>query len=230
MMNIHAYDGLNKSEITKLRTTSNGKKYSLNHPKELLVPMRYTPNRDHNRNSQGWERSPKYYWTKILESNPQCLSPKNQARITNDKFQTPKVDKTFIESFPQYKDFNRNSLYHHHIGGNGVAVAAPVDAHKGSGEIHKIEQDLGITRNALKISEQCHEICAKDQKYYGQTSLEFQKKIYQQKNQTKTAFNSRISKPSSTVNDKTLVDNKQVDQKKSKEFGSSQDKPLSRLR
>lgn len=230
MITIHAYDGLLKSEITKLRTTSNGKKYSLNHPKELLVPMRYTPNKEYNKNSQGWERSSKYYWTKILESNPQCLSPKNQARITGDNFQTPKVDKTFIESFPQYKDFNRNSLYHHHIGGNGVAVAAPVDAHKGSGEIHQIEQDLGITKNAQNISEQCHKICAKDQRYYGQTSLEFQKKIHQEKNQTKTAFNSRETNSSLGTRNKTLVDKEQFGQKELKVAQNRLDKTNNKSR
>jgi hypothetical protein len=225
MIEIHAYDGIPKSEITKLRTTSSGKKYSLNHPKELIVPMRYTP-RQNTKNSQGWERDQKHYWSSILEHHPQCLSTRNQKRIRDN--QSPKVDKTFIESFPQHKEFNRSVLYHHHIGGNGDAVALPVDIHKGYGEIHNIENNLGVTKNAERFTEQCHKVCAKDQKYYGQTSREFQNRIHQENNREKTAINSKTGKPSSAASAKTLLDKKQGDQKPSKESQTRQNKSIDR--
>jgi len=180
MNTIHAYEGISKSEIMKLRITSTGKKYSLNHPKELIVSMRYTP-MESTKNTQGWESDQRVYWSAVMERCPQCLDSKNQKRLADGH--CPRVNKTFIDYFPQYKDFNEQKLYHHHIGGNGDAVAMPKDAHTGFGEVHNIERQLSIRENAENYTRECHRLCAKDQKLYGKTSIEFQKLLSREKDQ-----------------------------------------------
>jgi hypothetical protein len=44
----------------KLRITSTGKKYPLNHSKELIVSMKYTPTAN-TKNMQGWESDQRAY-------------------------------------------------------------------------------------------------------------------------------------------------------------------------
>lgn len=179
MNHIHAYEGVPRSEILKQRMTTKGQKFTLNHPRELIVSMRYTPTAS-NKNSQGWERDQKDYWATIRERYPQCLDSKNLHRIENNN--CPRVNKTFIDSFPQYRDFKDQQLFHHHIGGYGDAVAAPKDLHTGYGGIHNIEKQLHITENAQRISRECRRLCAKDQKLYGKKSIEFQKLLSRENN------------------------------------------------
>ena len=69
MNHIHAYQGIPRSEILKQRMTTSGKKFTLNHPRELIVSMRYSPIAS-SKNSQGWEVDQKDYWAAIRERNP----------------------------------------------------------------------------------------------------------------------------------------------------------------
>jgi hypothetical protein len=82
----------------------------------------------------------------VLTPAQQCLDSKNQKRLADGH--VLRVHKTFIDNFPQYKDFNGQKLYNHPVGGNGDAVAMPKDAHTGFGEIHNIEIQIAIRENA----------------------------------------------------------------------------------
>lgn len=41
MMGVGLYVGISKDELNAARTTSEGKQYTINHPEQLLVNMRY---------------------------------------------------------------------------------------------------------------------------------------------------------------------------------------------
>lgn len=170
-MTIHAYTGVSQQEIKAERTNSEGKFYTLNHPNDLLVSMRYNGEHCSSSNSQGWDRNSSYYFENLQHNHPEFFSNKNVLRINNG--QSPKVDAQFVKYFPQYKGYENELLVHHHIGKDGQAVAIPASIHKGSGEIHLIENELGITTNAQRFSGRCKLICEKDPSYFGNTSEQF---------------------------------------------------------
>jgi len=151
------YRGIPGAEIEAVRTTSEGKTYTLDHPQELLVDMRYLGEGKSNANSQGWERSSVRYFKELQRSHPEYFSAKNTARIANGE--SPRVDRRFTEHFPQYKGYNNQTLVHHHVGGDGQAVALPQSVHKGWGEIHTVEHELGITDKARAFSDRCRADC-----------------------------------------------------------------------
>jgi hypothetical protein len=70
----------------------------------------------------------------------------------------PLVDSHFARYFPQYSDYLGDSLCHHHIGEDGQAVAIPESMHKGHGEIHNLEEYLGVTANAKAHSAECQKL------------------------------------------------------------------------
>ncbi len=170
-MGIGVYEGISKNEITAKRMTSEGKPYSLNHAEELIVNMRYKGEGKFNANSQGWERSSTYYFKKLQSKHPEIFSKKNTARI--EIGESPRVDACFVKNFPQYRGYENETLIHHHVGKDGQAVAIPQSMHKGSGEIHIYENELGITDNARKFSDKCKEICENNPEMVGQTSDKF---------------------------------------------------------
>ncbi|GAP40240.1 HNH/Endo VII superfamily nuclease toxin with a HHH motif [Flexilinea flocculi] len=167
-MKIHAYTGISQQDLEAERLNSEGKPYSLNHPDDLLVSMRYNGDYHSSSNSQGWDRNSSYYFENLLHNHPEYFSKKNMIRINNN--QSPKVDSQFVKNFPQYKGYENELLVHHHIGKDGQAVAIPASIHKGSGEIHRVENELGITANAQRFSKRCKEICEKDSSLLGNTS------------------------------------------------------------
>ena len=174
---IGVYKNVSKSEITKDRITSNGKHYNLNHDKNLIVDMKFKgqgEKRD-NVNSQGWERSSSEYFKFLSNNHPEYFSNKNRTLIDNNK--APVVDKQFVDHFPQYKEFQNEKLIHHHIGGDGQAVAVPQSVHKGFGEIHNIENKLGITKNGKEFSEKCENLCKKNEKNYNKNSSELKAEL-----------------------------------------------------
>ncbi len=170
-MAIDVYEGIPRKEITAERTTSEGKKYTLDHPDELIVNMRYKGEGKSNANSQGWERSSVYFFKELQTNHPEIFSKINNVRIDNGE--SPRVDAKFVKSFPQYKGYENETLIHHHIGKDGQAVALPQSMHKGSGEIHIYENKLGITDNARRFSDRCRDTCAKNPKMVDQTSDKF---------------------------------------------------------
>ena len=170
-MTIYAYDGISSREIHAVRTTSEGKPYSLNHPDTLVVNMRYAGESRTSANSQGWERSSSYYFRQLQSRHPEYFSKKNTFRIEHGE--SPRVDARFVKNFPQYKGYENQTLIHHHVGKDGQAVAIPQSIHKGSGEIHLYENQLGITDNAQKFSSQCRADCAGNPLLVSQTADQF---------------------------------------------------------
>ena len=170
-MKPYAYEGVDPKEIHTKRFTSEGKGYTLAHSPSLIVDMRYIGDDKSNANSQGWERSSKYYFNALKNQCPEAFSKKNSYRIEHGE--APRVDRQFIDSFPQYKGFANEQLIHHHIGKDGQAVALPQSIHKGSGEIHVYEDRLGITDNAQKFSSQCCSICNSNPSMLNKTKDEY---------------------------------------------------------
>ena len=153
---IYSYRGISKSELDKPRLTSDGRQYSLNHDKALVIDMRYKGKGISTSNSQGWERNSGYYFKELFSRHPEFFSKKNMNRLS--KGESPIVDATIVKYFPQYRDYKNEVLIHHHIGKNGQAVAIPARIHKGSGEIHIYENQLGITENANNFSVACEKL------------------------------------------------------------------------
>lgn len=153
---IYSYRGISKSELNKLRLTSDGRQYSLNHDIALVIDMKYKGKTASNSNSQGWERNSGYYFKELFKRHPEFFSKKNINRLS--KGESPIVDATIVKYFPQYQDYKNEVLIHHHIGKNGQAVAIPASMHKGSGEIHIYENQLGITENAKFFSTACEKL------------------------------------------------------------------------
>lgn len=194
-MKPYAYEGVNPKEIHTKRFTSEGKGYTLAHSPSLIVDMRYIGEDKSNANSQGWERSSKYYFNALKNQCPEAFSKKNRYRIEHGE--APRVDRQFINSFPQYKGFVNEQLIHHHIGKDGQAVALPQSIHKGSGEIHVYEDRLGITDKAKVFSSECKTLCERQPSMLNKTSKDFhiQNTI---KNSNNTNSISKISNKSST--------------------------------
>jgi hypothetical protein len=167
---VYAYEGIPQSELRKSRTTSEGKSYTLNHPDDLVVSMRFKGKERSGSNSQGWERNSSYYFTNLQRSHPEYFGKKNTARIVEGT--SPRVDAKFVKSFPQYKGYENELLIHHHVGKDGQAVALPSSVHKGSGEIHIQENRLGVTRNAEDFSRKCERACNQKRELYGKTANE----------------------------------------------------------
>jgi len=97
----------------------------------------------------GREMQKKFFNT-LLKSNPEFWSPENTAMIKRGR--VPVVDKQFIEYFPQYGDYIKDSMRHHHIGEGGQAAALPKSLHPGYGGIHNVEKEWGITGIDDKIA------------------------------------------------------------------------------
>lgn len=171
-MAIHAYRNISDQELNAPRTTSEGKSYTLNHPNELVVNMRYKGEGKSNANSQGWERSSSYYFKELQKTHPEYFSKKNTIRIENGE--SPKVDSKFVKAFSQYKGYENETLVHHHVGKDGQAVAVPQSMHKGSGEIHAVENELGITDEARTFSDQYKSMCEQDSSLMGKSADYFQ--------------------------------------------------------
>ena len=170
-MGISLYEGISRHELDTPRTTSEGKTYTINHPNQLIVDMRYKGTDCANANSQGWERNSSYYFKELKGRHPEYFSKKNNILI--DSGRSPIIDKKFSDNFPQYKNYKGETMVHHHIGQDGQAVALPQSVHKGYGEIHTVEHELGITEKAEVFSKSCENACKKNPTLYGQTSDKF---------------------------------------------------------
>ncbi|HOG59537.1 MAG TPA: hypothetical protein PK137_06560 [Anaerolineaceae bacterium] len=172
MTKIYAHEGVSQTTLHWKRVTSTGNYYSLDHPKELVLPMRFLGEDHAGANPQGWERNNNTYFKELQSRHPEYFSRLNTHRIL-DQRTTPLVDKTFIQYFQEYKNFEQSPLVHHHIGGDGQAVALPKPLHNGNGEIHNIENSLGITRNGQEFSRTCANLVKKNPELLRRSSEEF---------------------------------------------------------
>ena len=181
-MTIGVYKGISKYELNKERITSNGKHYNLNHNKDLLISMKYKgPNVNNGKvNSQGWERNSNRYFKELQQKHPEYFDKINTIKI--DRKEQPIVNKTYLKYFPEYKEYVNEKLVHHHIGGDGQAVALPQSIHLGSGEIHNVEKDLKIVENGKKFSNECKKLCEKNNNLYSKNSEELKKELMKSKN------------------------------------------------
>lgn len=178
-MSIGVYDGVPRHKITQQRQTSEGKEYNLNHNEDLVVDMKYY-GKDSGKttNSQGWERSSSEYFKELNKNHPEYFSEKNQKLIERGK--SPVVDSKFTEYFPEYKGYENETLVHHHVGGDGQAVAVPASMHKGSGEIHTVEKQAGITKNGQDFSKKCEKLCENNRENYGKNAKELKQELKKQ--------------------------------------------------
>ena len=163
-MGFWAYNGLSDEELNKQYTTSTGEHYTLRHNEALKVEMQYIGKGKNNANSQGWERDSSKYFSELYQNHPEMFSAKNAIRVQQK--QAPIVDQKMIDNNPQWAQYRNQVLVHHHIGGDGEAVAVPQNAHKGSGEIHNAEKEIGITDKCKEFSNQC----GKDPNSVGKTA------------------------------------------------------------
>ncbi|MCY7825749.1 T7SS effector LXG polymorphic toxin [Bacillus spizizenii] len=109
----------------------------------LVVEMNFKGKGKPGTNAAGWERNAKKFFNTLLKSNPEFWSAENTAKIKRGR--VPVVDEQFIKHFPQYADYLKDPMRHHHIGEGGQAAALPKSLHPGYGGIHNVEKDWGIT-------------------------------------------------------------------------------------
>lgn len=152
-MSFYSYEGVSDDVLDKVHTTSTGETYTLRHNESLRVEMQYLGKGNSNANSQGWERNSAKYFDSLYKSHPEMFSKKNAARVKDGH--APIVDAKMIAHNPRWKQYRNQPLVHHHIGGDGEAVAVPQNAHKGQGEIHNHEKSAGITDNCKSFSKTC---------------------------------------------------------------------------
>ena len=150
-MSFYSYDGIPNSVLDKQHTTSTGETYTLRHNESLKVEMSYVGKGKTNANAQGWERNSQKYFEALYQKHPEMFSKKNAARVKDG--QSPIVDQKMISHNPDWAQYRNQPLVHHHIGGNGEAVAVPKNAHKGSGEIHNPEKSAGNINVAYRTQE-----------------------------------------------------------------------------
>ncbi|MGN8633068.1 hypothetical protein ACTNEW_16180 [Blautia sp. HCP3S3_G3] len=152
-MSFYSYEGVSDDVLDKVHTTSTGETYTLRHSESLKVEMQYLGKGNSNANSQGWERNSAKYFDSLYQSHPEMFSKKNAVRVKDGH--APIVDAKMIAHNPGWEQYRNQPLVHHHIGGDGEAVAVPKNAHKGQGEIHNHEKAAGITDNCKSFSKTC---------------------------------------------------------------------------
>ena len=159
METIYSHLGIMQEEINSqfdLKTDSDEIiKYDINYNKDLVVDMPFkgkTQEKSHDRNSCGWKADKNYYFKELFKKHPEYFSTKNEQDIKRTI--SPKIDKQFVNFFPEYEEFIGDTIIHHHIGQDGQAVGIPASLHRGYGVVHNTEKALGITRNGLEFSQQ----------------------------------------------------------------------------
>ena len=139
------------------------KNYTVSYNTELVINMSLQGVEAHlsnpnEVNAQGWTRNKNYYWEQLLKAHPEYFSQSNTYKIQQLGL-APIVDKTFIQYFSEYAQFQGDKLLHHHIGQDGQAVAVPRTMHLGGlAGVHEAEMSLGITANAELASLKCQEV------------------------------------------------------------------------
>lgn len=175
---IYAYSGVSSQAINEPHTTTDGKPYTMNHNPKLVAPTDYLGKGAGKANSQGWERDRNKFFTSLEQKNPELFSRANQARIKAK--QAPRVDDRMVKHAPELKPYKGEELVHHHIGGDGQAVAAPQSVHPGSGGIHNVEKKAGITQKCEAFSDKCEKLAQKNPQMRGRSVDEFHAQVSRQ--------------------------------------------------
>lgn len=202
-MAFYSYEGVSDDVLDKVHTTSTGETYTLRHSDDLKVEMQYLGKGNSNANSQGWERNSAKYFDSLYQSHPEMFSKKNATRVKEGH--APIVDAKMIAHNPGWEQYRNQPLVHHHIGGDGEAVALPKNAHKGQGEIHNHEKAAGITDNCKSFSK----ICGAQSDSVGKTTSQLHSQFENnnskssQKSSTQTSNNARTTSNQKTVASKS---------------------------
>jgi hypothetical protein len=155
-MRIISHKDIARNELDKSYSTTNSDgteaNYTANHSEDLVINMPFRGKDDPSSNAQGWYRNSPYYFKNLSNNHPEYFSQENMERIDNSR--CPYVDEQFAQHCPQYEEFKGEKLIHHHVGEDGQAVAVPSSMHKGHGEIHNVERDIGVTANAEGFSKE----------------------------------------------------------------------------
>ena len=67
-----------------------------------------------------------------MELQPESISPSNAYRIQELEL-SPKIDQTWIESYPEHSDYLGETLIHHHVDQGPIAIPVPASTHVGFG-------------------------------------------------------------------------------------------------
>ncbi len=154
-MRILAYNRVSQAELDQIHyTKKTGAAYTLRQRDSLNVEMPFRGQGMSKTNSQGWLRDSNYYFSKLKAEHPEMISKKNALRI--DSNEAPVVDAKMVKEIPEWEPYRGQSLIHHHVGGDGEAVAVPEDIHPGYGEIHNHEKAAGITDDCRAFSDYCN--------------------------------------------------------------------------
>ena len=155
-MRILAYDRVSFAVLDEVHyTKKTGAAYSLRQKDILNVEMPFRGQGVSRTNSQGWLRDSNYYFSKLRDVHPELISKKNGVRIDNKE--APIVDARMVKHIPEWEPYIGQSLIHHHVGGDGEAVAVPEEIHPGFGEIHNHEKAAGITDECKSFSNYCND-------------------------------------------------------------------------
>jgi hypothetical protein len=84
------------------------------------------------RTATGEIRDQRQFWSQWKENHPETLSPGNRYRI-DELGMSPKVDKTWTESFPEHSGYKNQTIEHHHYNQGNIAIPLPQDVHRGAG-------------------------------------------------------------------------------------------------
>ncbi|MHB1151792.1 MAG: hypothetical protein ACYCWE_05815 [Eubacteriales bacterium] len=116
--------------------------FRINYDPNLVVNMNFEGQGQNKANAQGWQRDQNYYFNNLLNNYPEAFSERNKKLIKEGR--VPLCDQKFTDVFNEFRGYEGNKLIHHHIGGDGQAVALPQDLHVGTGGVHIAEKRVGI--------------------------------------------------------------------------------------
>jgi hypothetical protein len=70
------------------------------------------------------------FWKQWVQHQPETISPSNAFRIQELEL-SPRIDKRWIESFPEHADHLNETLIHHHVDQGVYAIPVPASTHIG---------------------------------------------------------------------------------------------------
>lgn len=102
-------------------------------PRYSVDTSKFNPNASTaTRTAGGSIRDSKQFWRQWQQQNPQSLSKGNNYRI-NELGLSPKVDNTWVKSFPEHAGYKGQVLEHHHYNQGDIAIPLPWEVHRGAG-------------------------------------------------------------------------------------------------
>jgi hypothetical protein len=102
-------------------------------PKFSIDTNSFVNPRDYN--SAGFPRDAGLFWKQWIDLNPESISSSNRYLIENYEGLkvSPRIDQTWIQSFPEQSSYFGDVLYHHHVDHGQYAIPVPRTTHRGSG-------------------------------------------------------------------------------------------------